>query len=130
MEGGNRVFPSGGNDFITHHIARPGDPPDPPEESQDYNICFALQQPQWAPFVTLSKIFDERQSVNAGYAVERWRPKHFLKGFDLVAGHSVGNIFSGVMADVSVRDKDANILKLSYNVTLLGKIVFAASLTD
>ena len=47
-----------------------------------------------------------------------------------MANHSVGNIFTGVMADVSVRDKDANILKLSYNVTLLGKIVFAGALHD
>ena len=38
---------------------------------------------------------------------------------------NVFNIFTGISVDLGVRDTDAFILKLSYNVTLLGKIVLA-----
>jgi hypothetical protein len=104
--------------------------PSAPHQDDNYNVCFKLEERQWAPFVTLSSIFDAQHSVNAGYAVERWRPTHFKKTFDLEANHQVDHIFYGVTADVRVRDKDANILKLSYNITLLGKIVFGGGLSD
>jgi hypothetical protein len=39
---------------------------------------------------------------------------------------NVFNVFTGITAYLGVRDTDAFILKLSYNVTLLGKIVFAS----
>lgn len=103
-----------------HGIPRPG--------TSGYSVCFSLQQ--WAPFVSLSSIFDRNQSINAGFAVDRWRPKHFWKGFDLTANHDVGNLFTGVTADVAVRDTDAFILKFSYSITLLGKIVFGVRFHD
>jgi hypothetical protein len=39
----------------------------------------------------------------------------------------INNVFTGINVDVGVRDTDAFILKLSYNITLLGTIAFAAS---
>jgi len=36
----------------------------------------------------------------------------------------VGNIFAGIDVDVAVRDSDAWLYRLGYNITLLGKIVF------
>jgi hypothetical protein len=89
-----------------------------------YTVCFSLQQ--WAPFVSLSAIFDQNQSINAGFAVNLWRPTHFQKGTNLQTNAAFNNVFTGITADLGVRDTDAFILKLSYNVTLLGKIVFAA----
>src|SRR5689334_8552940 len=32
----------------------------------EYTVCFSLQEGGWAPFVALSSIFDQGQSVNAG----------------------------------------------------------------
>ncbi|HEY7300558.1 MAG TPA: hypothetical protein VH684_21890 [Xanthobacteraceae bacterium] len=94
-----------------------------------YTVCFSLQDGGWAPFVSLSQIFDQGESINAGFGVTMWRPTHFMKGVNFRtggAGDSVFNVFTGITADLAVRDTDAFIFKLSYHVTLLGKIVFAA----
>jgi hypothetical protein len=53
-----------------------------------------------------------------------WRPNHFATGVDAFSNAQVGNIFTGVNADVGVRDTDAWILSLGYNITLRGRIVF------
>jgi len=95
-------------------IPKPADP--------NYTIAFALDG--WAPYVSLSAIFDQDQSINAGYAVNVWRPNHFAIGIDALNNAPVGNIFTGVNADVGVRDTDAWILSLNYNITLRGRIVF------
>jgi hypothetical protein len=94
--------------------------PKPP--GQDYTIAFALDE--WAPFVALSAIFDQDQSIDAGFAVNVWRPNHFATGFDVLTHAPLGNIFTGVNVDVGVRDSDAWILSFSYNITLRGRIVF------
>ena len=94
----------------------------PKPAGQNYTIGFALDE--WAPFVSLSAIYDQAQSIDAGYAVNVWRPNHFATGIDAFSNASVGNIFTGVNADVGVRDTDAWILSLGYNITLRGRIVF------
>jgi hypothetical protein len=91
-----------------------------------YTVCFSLQEGGWAPFVALSSIFDQNQSINAGFAVTHWRPTHFQKGVELSTNNAFDHVFTGITADLGVRDTDAFILKLSYNITLLGRIVFAA----
>lgn len=87
-----------------------------------YTIAFAVDE--WAPFVALSAIYDQGQSIEAGYAVNVWRPNHFATGVDAFSHAPVGNIFTGVNADVGVRDTDAWILSVSYNITLRGRIAF------
>lgn len=94
----------------------------PKPAGQNYGIGFALDE--WAPFVSLSAIYDQHQSIDAGYAVNVWRPNHFATGIDAVSNTQVGNIFTGVNVDVGVRDTDAWILSLGYNITLRGRIVF------
>jgi hypothetical protein len=94
----------------------------PKPAGQNYDIGFALDE--WAPFVSLSAIYDQAQSIDAGYAVNVWRPNHFASGIDAFSNAQVGNIFTGVNADVGVRDTDAWILSLGYNITLRGRIVF------
>ncbi len=89
-----------------------------------YNIGFSLDSESWVPFAALSKMIDQNQSINAGYAVELWRPTPFIGGTDAFSGASVANIFAGIDVDLSVRDSDAFIEKVSYNISLLGKIVF------
>jgi hypothetical protein len=101
--------------------------------SSDYTTVFSLQE--WAPYASLSAIFDQDQSINAGFAVNAWRPRHFFNAVSTVFSSPptiINNIFSGIEVDVGVRDTDAWILKIGYNITLLGKMAFAASgsLTD
>ncbi len=94
----------------------------PKPAGQSYAIQFALDE--WAPFVSLSAIYDQGPSIDAGYAVNVWRPNHFAAGIDAVSNAQVGDIFTGVNVDVGVRDTDAWMLSLSYNITLRGRIVF------
>jgi hypothetical protein len=89
-----------------------------------YFIRFSVEE--WAPSVSLSAIFDQDQSVNAGFAVNAWRPNSFGSGTDVLANQQVNNLFAGINADLAVSDTDAWLYRLSYNITLLGKIVFIA----
>ena len=94
--------------------------PRPP--GQNVTVGFSLEE--WAPFASLSSIFNQDQSINSGFAVDAWRPTHFQNGIDAVTFQPVGNLFAGVDVDVAVRDTDAWIFRLGYNIALLGKIVF------
>jgi hypothetical protein len=100
--------------------------PRPSLDPKDYYIVFSVEN--WAPFACLSSIFDQNESINAGYAVNVWRPRHFATALKYPqTSEPINNIFTGINVDVGVRDNDAFILKLSYNITLLGTIAFAAT---
>jgi hypothetical protein len=93
-------------------------------QPQGISWAVGLQLDQWSPFVGLADIFDQDQSVNAGFAVDSWRPSHFETWTDAFTGQQVGNIFTGIIADVAVRDSDAFLRRVGYNITLAGRIVF------
>ena len=102
--------------------------PTPSRDPKDYDLVFSLEDFSWAPFVSLSAIFDQSQSINAGYAVEVWRPRHFMHALSYPdVTQPIHRIFTGISVDVSIRDNDAFILKLGYHITLLGRIAFAAT---
>lgn len=88
------------------------------------NVALGFSLEGWAPFASLSSIFDQNQSIDAGFAVDVWRPNHFTAGTDAFTHSTVGNIFTGINVDVAIRDSDAWIYRIGYNITLLGKIVF------
>jgi hypothetical protein len=52
-------------------------------------------------------VFDQGQSINAGFAVNDWRPNSFDTGTDVVTSQPVNNIFTGVNVDLAVSDSDA-----------------------
>lgn len=84
----------------------------------------------WAPFVSLSNIslnnlYEDAGTINAGYAVNLWRPHHFSTVTDAVTHQPVGNIFTGIDVDLALQDTDAWISRLAFNITLLGRIVFS-----
>jgi len=92
---------------------------------RDYLIRFSVEE--WVPFVTPNAMFNESQAMNCGFAVDIWRPNHFGSGTDVLTNLQVNNIFSGINADLAVREKDAWLYRLGYSITLLGKIVFVAT---
>ncbi len=94
----------------------------PKPAGQNFTVGFSLEE--WAPFASLSSIFNEHESINSGFAVDVWRPTHFATGTDALTHAPVGNIFTGINVDVAVRDTDAWLYRVGYNITLLGKIVF------
>jgi hypothetical protein len=100
--------------------------PRPSADGASFGIQFSLEQ--WAPFASLSSIYNQGQSDNSGFAVDVWRPTHFESGPDMVTNQTVGNLFTGIDVDVAVRDTDAWIYRLSYHIVLLGKIVFIGSI--
>jgi hypothetical protein len=89
-----------------------------------YLIRFSVES--WAPCAALAAIYDKGQSNNAGFAVDTWRPNHFGSGTDVFSGQQVNNLFSGINVDVAVRDVDAWLYRLAYNISLVGRIVFVA----
>jgi hypothetical protein len=91
------------------------------------NYIKGFQLEQWAPFAALSSIYNQGQSINSGFAVDVWRPNPFETGTDAFTNATLHNLFSGIQVDVAVRDTDAWLYRLSYNITLLGKIVFRKS---
>jgi hypothetical protein len=72
----------------------------------------------------ISSIFNAGSSNNSGFAVDVWRPNPFSTVTDF-SNTQVNNIFEGVQVDVAVRDSDAWLYRLNYNITLRGKIVFS-----
>jgi hypothetical protein len=112
---------SGPLNFAISHFSIPKPPGSP---GAQFLIRFSLEE--WAPFACLSSIFNQDQSINSGFAVDTWRPNHFGSGTDVLSNRPVNNIFSGINVDVAVRDTDAFIFRVGYNITLLGKIAFIA----
>jgi hypothetical protein len=82
-----------------------------------------FQAEQWSPFAAVSSILDLGQAVNAGFAVDVWRPE-FEVGAEAVSLAPLTQLFTGIQADVAVRDSDAFLQRVSYNMTVLGRIVF------
>ena len=81
-----------------------------------------LDLQQWAPFASLSSVFEKNSGgVDAGYAVDAWRPSPFESGTDL-DGTPASRLFAGIDVDVAVRNTKATLFRLGYNFTLLGKI--------
>lgn len=94
----------------------------PKPVNKSYSTAFSVEE--WAPFASLSAMFDQNQSINAGFAVDVWRPTPFSTGTDAISNLPINNIFNGINVDVAVRDSDAWLYRVGYNITLLGKIVF------
>jgi hypothetical protein len=94
----------------------------PKPAGQNFTTAFSLEE--WAPFASLSSIFNKSHSINSGFEVDVWRPTHFATGTNAITHQPVGSIFTGIDVDVAVRDTDAWLFRVGYNITLLGKIVF------
>ncbi|MFN8061237.1 MAG: M23 family metallopeptidase [Vicinamibacterales bacterium] len=95
-----------------------------PPGTNGANFLTLFKVEQWAPFAALSSVFNQNQSINSGFAVDVWRPNPFTSAQDSFSNVPHQNLFSGIQVDVAVRDSDAWLHRLSYNVTLLGRIAF------
>jgi len=89
-----------------------------------------LDLEQWAPFAAVSSIFHKDSEIasepprtDAGFAVDVWRPNPFFSTTD-AGGRPANKVFTGIAVDVAVRNHRATLHRVSYHITLLGKIVF------
>jgi hypothetical protein len=97
-------------------IPRPAGQP-----GQNYDVGFSLEE--WAPCASLSSVFQRASIHRSGFALDVWRPAPCATGTDVFTNQTRGNIFTGIV-DLAVRDSDAWIFRVGYNITLLRKIVF------
>lgn len=79
------------------------------------------------PFATLSSIYDQHHAVDMGFAVDRWRIQT-RPGTEAVTGQTLQNLLSGMVVDLAVRDSDAILHRVSFNITVQGKMKFVTSL--
>jgi hypothetical protein len=87
------------------------------------NIQGSLEE--WAPFAAVSSIFDKTSGgVDVGFAVDVWRPTPFIQTYKDSNDNPIGNVFDGVNVDVAVMNNTATLHRVSYQITLLGKIAF------
>lgn len=107
---------------LRHAVDRYSIPKPPGALGSNYWLGFQVEQ--WAPFATLSAVFNEGASVDSGFAVDVWRPNPFASGTDAHTNMPLTKLFAGIQADVAVRNAGAIIHRLGYNITLVGKVVF------
>jgi hypothetical protein len=114
------IFPNIINDPLSFVIQKYGIPRKNPLET---TMGFELDL--WAPFVAPTSTFSrETGTVDAGFAVDDWRPAPFNSGTDAVTGTQVKQVWNGVLADLAVRNNNATMHRVSYHITLAGRIVF------
>jgi hypothetical protein len=103
---------------LNHAVEKFGIPRPP---ARDYELLFETEH--WAPHVTLNSIFNKNQSVNSGFAVDSWSTK-FQSRREITTGNEIIKCYKGVEVEVAVSDIDAYIARVSYHITLQGKIRF------
>jgi hypothetical protein len=91
---------------------------------EDTNYTFEFETEQWAPIVTLSSVWNQDESVNSGFAVDAWRMNPWTTGSDAGTNETLNQLFSGLQVDIAVRDSDAWIFRLGYQISLLGRIAY------
>ncbi len=111
-------------DPVRYAIAHHSIPLPPGVEGHDYAVGFQVEQE--APYASISSVFNASKSGNSGFAVDAWRPNDYDTGIDAFSHKHAGNLFSGLQVDVAVRDTEAWLYRVGYNIALLGRIVFLA----
>jgi hypothetical protein len=105
------------NYAIDHHkLKRPTG-----NEGLTYNLGFQVEQ--WAPFVAFANMINTNANWDQ-FAIRKWRPSPFKYGTDVFSQQAVTQIFDGIIADFTVADQNTSWYGASYNITLLGRIVF------
>ena len=86
---------------------------------------------QWALFAGVSSSFNRSDShFDAGFAVDTWRVDlvailGFTSNEPPLSEGDIPNIFKAIEVDVAVRNTSSTLHRVSYHVTLSGRIVFA-----
>jgi hypothetical protein len=88
--------------------------------SSPQRLGFNLEM--WAPFAALSSVRYVSLSNNAGFALGTWRPTPFNPTMVDVNGNPVTQVFQGIDVDVLALST-TQLLGITYNITLLGRIV-------
>lgn len=74
----------------------------------------AFKLKHWAPFITINSIYNKSVSNDSGHAVD---------GFRIINPENAQIEYITVQADIAIRDSDAWLYRLGYNVTLIGEYI-------
>ena len=99
-------------------------PTPPGTEDVDWWLGFHIFRQSSVYFAAPSSMFNAGASVNSGFAVDSWGRNPYVQGTDVFTNMLVGNLFDGITVDVAVRDTDAILHRVSYHITLVGRIHF------
>jgi hypothetical protein len=105
-------------------------PTDSPYEIDSFDlprIKPMFQVEQYTINAALGSIFDKNSAINAGFSVNSWRPAPFLSLSDSRPDGNapvIKRILRGFLIDVAVRDIDAYLYRINFQINLLGKIIF------
>ncbi|MBA3284979.1 MAG: hypothetical protein H0U27_07965 [Nitrosopumilus sp.] len=103
-------------------------PANPPYTVEgDGSIAYLFNVEQYTIVSALGSIFDKNTAVNAGFSVNTWRPVPFARINGENNAPTLNRIFKGILIDVATRDIDAFLYRVSFQINILGKIVFAKS---
>jgi hypothetical protein len=94
----------------------------PGEEDNQYVLSFQVDKV--AIFAAPSSILATGTPANAGFAVDLWRPSRLGTGTDSFSGQVIPRLFSGIDVEVAVRNAKSTLHRVSYQISLLGKIHF------
>jgi hypothetical protein len=101
------------------HVGSPYFPT--PYFADSWKPCFSVET--WAINVGLAQIFDEGPSIDAGYVVDDWQLSQTTTANSAyIGGGTIPNVFTGIEANVGVKDTDAWVMKLNFQITLQGRI--------
>lgn len=90
-----------------------------------------FQVQEYTVNVALGSVFDQQTAVNEVFSVNSWRPVPYLQLSDTRPNGTapvLRNIYQGFFVDVAVRDSDAWLYGVNYEINLVGKIVFVRSI--
>ena len=99
--------------------------PTPPGNA-GLNYTHQFQVEQHAISAAPNSTHDSGWSAGAGSAVDAWRAHPFETMTDAVTQAPLAGLFAGIQVDLAVMGKDTLLHRVSYSITLVGRIVFAA----
>lgn len=89
-------------------------------------IAYLFNVEQYTIMAALGSIFKQEASTNAGFAVNKWEPAPFKKLDGNDNAPTLNRIFDGIYVDIATKGA-ATLHRVNFQITLLGKIVFANS---
>jgi hypothetical protein len=98
--------------------------PTPPHSFGGEVAETVFQIEQYALHATISSTYNEDSAVKSGYAVDLWRLNPSAVSKDAMTNAAINKIFSGLQADVAVSGIGEQLYRLSYHITLIGRIRF------
>jgi len=99
-----------------------------PEPSNRGYLHYYFQVEQYTFYARLGSIFDKDHGY-AEFGINSWQPAPYLQ-ITLPANKNIqtlGNIFQGFLINATIKDKDAELYKVTYQINLLGKIIIVPS---